>query len=340
MSRGMVGLAVLATVGILAGEAVAGDSAVVVMYHRFGDSRYPTTNIRIEQFEEHIAELKSGPYHVLPLGEIIAAQREGRPLPDRTVAITIDDAFLTVYKEAWPRFKKAGLPFTYFVTTDDLDRGTGDSMGWPQLREMIAGGGVTVGHHSAAHVSFAKEGPERAQAEIEKASTRFQAELGQVPEIFSYPYGEAGLAEREVVAKAGFKAAFGQQSGAFDSTDDRFFLPRFALNETYGTIDRFRLYVNTLALPVSDATPDDSTIKGANPPAIGFSVGLEAGNLNALACYSSFEGSVGLIRLGENRFEVRLQKPLPTGRSRLNCTLPARDGRWYWYGRQFYLPAH
>src|SRR3546814_10430794 len=90
------------------------------MYHRFGEHKAAATNITLQQFAAHIAELTSGRYSVLPLPEIVAALREGRPLPDRTVAITIDDAYLSVYREAWPMLKAAGLPFTLFAATDPL----------------------------------------------------------------------------------------------------------------------------------------------------------------------------------------------------------------------------
>jgi hypothetical protein len=70
--------------------AVAG-SAVILMYHRFGEGSYPNTNVRIDQFEAHIKELSEGPYTVLPVTEIIAALQSGRELPDRTVGITVDE---------------------------------------------------------------------------------------------------------------------------------------------------------------------------------------------------------------------------------------------------------
>src|SRR3546814_19795417 len=79
------------------------------MYHRFGEHKAAATNITLQQFAAHIAELTSGRYSVLPLPDIVAALREGRPLPDRTVAITIDDAYRSVYREAWPMLKAAGL---------------------------------------------------------------------------------------------------------------------------------------------------------------------------------------------------------------------------------------
>src|SRR3546814_10885194 len=70
----------------------------------------------------------------MALPEIVARLAAGAPLPERTVAITIDDAALSVYREAWPRLKAAKLPFTLFVSTEPLDRGFTGSMSWAQLR--------------------------------------------------------------------------------------------------------------------------------------------------------------------------------------------------------------
>src|SRR3546814_17168979 len=75
------------------------------MYHRFGEHAAAATNITLQQFAAHTAELTSGRYSVLPLPEIVAALRDGRPLPDRTVAIPIDDSYLPVSCAACPLLK-------------------------------------------------------------------------------------------------------------------------------------------------------------------------------------------------------------------------------------------
>ena len=41
--------------------------ASVIMYHRFGDSRYPSTNIKKEQFQKHISELLKPKYNVIDI---------------------------------------------------------------------------------------------------------------------------------------------------------------------------------------------------------------------------------------------------------------------------------
>jgi peptidoglycan/xylan/chitin deacetylase (PgdA/CDA1 family) len=317
--------------------ALAENSAVVLMYHRFGEGKYPSTNITIAQFEAHIRELKSGAYTVLPVPRIIEALRLGTPLPERTVGLTIDDAYLSVYTEAWPRLKAAGLPFTLFVATEPLDRKHPDIMTWDNLREM-AGAGVTIGHQTASHLHMPTASGERNSRDIARADARFRANLGMRPKLFAYPYGEAGLAVQKLVRGAGFTAAFGQHSGAISGADDLFYLPRFAMNEKYGDLARFRLVANTLALPVTDTVPADTLITGLNPPAIGFTVVGNVKGLQRLTCFASHEGRAKVERLGTTRIEVRVKKPFPKGRTRLNCTMPAKDGRWRWLGRLYYVP--
>jgi len=318
------------------GRAVAGESAVILIYHRFGEEAYPSTNIRLEQFEQQIKILQENGYHVLPLSEIISSLRAGTPLPDKAIAITIDDAFSSVYAEAWPRLKAAGFPFTLFVATGPVDNNLQGYMNWDQIREM-RDGGVTIGGHTVSHLHMPNYGRERNVNEISVSNRRFEEELGERPSLFAFPFGEASLDLMGLVAESGYTAAFGQHSGVADRHSDPFYLPRFPVNETYGDDARFRRVINALSLPVQAVTPSDPLIAENNPPAFGFSVVGDVPRLNELACYHSVFGKVQVEQLGDARFEVRFTGPFPSGRTRLNCTVPAQEGRWRWFGTQFYV---
>lgn len=314
------------------------NGAVVVLYHRFGESDFPSTNVTLEQFEAHLALLTAGRYAVRPVPEILAALAEGQSLPPRTVGITIDDAYLSVWTEAWPRLKAAELPFTLFVSTDRVDRETPRYMTWSQLRELAASPLVTIGSQTASHLHMAAQTPERNREDILRSNARFERELGSRPLLFAYPYGEFSLAVRNLIEAEGFSAAFGQHSGAIGQASDPYRLPRFALNEAYGTPERFALVVETLPLPALDITPDDPLIGPENnPPAYGFTVPDTLGSLNGLQCYVGRGNEARLQRL-DRRIEVRFAAPLQPGRTRVNCTMPGPNDRWRWLGRQFYLP--
>ncbi|MGO1119437.1 polysaccharide deacetylase family protein [Rhodovibrionaceae bacterium A322] len=318
-------------------DLLLNNGAVVLIYHRFGEGDLPSTNTTLEQLEAHIEELTSGPYTVLSLKEILAAFKSGERLPDRTVAITIDDAYLSVYTEAWPRLRRAGLPFTVFVSSDPVDRQGARYMTWDHLRELNASDLVSVEAHSASHPHMADLSEEEARAELQRSNARLERELGQRPTLFSYPYGEFSLVTRSLAIEAGYEAAFAQHSGVLARNMDLFSLPRFSLNEQYGTQERFRLIVNAMPLPQDQVTPSDTALtKETNPPIYGFTVVEGAGPVSRLNCFLSANVGMSVERL-ERRIEVRMDAPLPAGRTRVNCTMPGPDGRWRWNGRQFYL---
>ena len=192
-------LLLLLTLGVAGATPVYAvpSHAVIFMYHRFGEERYPTTNIRLDQFEAHLNHLDEGGYQVWPLKRIVTHLREGKTIPDRTVAITIDDAFQSVYTGAYPLLKARGWPFTVFVATDPIDKRFPSMMNWEQMREMKKGGADFANHGTThGHLVQPDKGESRKawrariEGEILKAEGRLKAELGPAPKLFAYPFGE------------------------------------------------------------------------------------------------------------------------------------------------------
>jgi len=347
---GRMFLITCAWVGLVAMSAVAPPAqaadtseqqAVILMYHHFGEDRHPSTNVRLEQFEQHLAHLDEAGYQVWPLEKVVKYLRERRPFPGRVVAITIDDAYQSVYTQAFPRLRKRGWPFTVFVSTDGVDRGYRAYMGWEQMREMQAQG-ASFANHSASHdylVRRQKNEAEaqwrgRVRADIERARQRLQQELGKASALFAYPYGEFDTVLAELVKEMGF-VAFGQQSGAAGFFDDLRALPRFPMAERFADIKDFRQKVASLAWPVSDVQPWSPVLApGKNPPALFLALEPSDARLGQLGCFVSGQGRVAVQWQGEGRrrFSVQAESPLPVGRSRYNCTAPSRQaGRFYWY---------
>lgn len=322
---------------LLAAPALAADHAVVLMYHRFGEDDIPLTSIRLEQFEAHLEHLESGGYSVLPLSQVLDSLRKGDPLPEKTVSITADDAYLSVMTEGWPRVRERGWTMTLFVATDPVDQGLSRYLSWDQLRQL-RDEGMEFGAHSASHGHLAFMDPAAARQDIQRGMDRLKAELDLAPEVFAYPFGEYGLDLRRIVADMGFGTAFGQHSGAIGGARNRHDLPRFAMNERYGEISRFRTAVSTRPLPVTDAVPEETLLQTGARPTFGFTLqgDLSAGRLN---CYQSGASGAVALTVEGARVSFDAAGPLPAGRSRFNCTLPDGKGGWYWFGRQFVTPG-
>jgi len=215
------------------------------------------------------------------------------------------------------------LPVTLFVSPDAADRPGHAFLGWAAL-ERLAAEGVAIGNHSLSHRHLTGLDDAALRHQVLDAQAILSDRLGAAPALFAYPYGEWSQPVRKLVGDAGFAAAFGQQSGVAWAGDDLLTLPRFPINERYGTPDRFALVTHALPLPLSDLEPSDPVVAAANPPRLRFTVAPGAGPLDGLACYAShIAAPIPLHRIGARRFEVALPGPLPPGRTRINCTLPA-----------------
>ncbi len=309
----------------------------VIMYHRFGDSRYPSTNITKEQFKNHVNELLKPKYNVINIKKALDAINNIKLVKDRSVVITIDDAYSSVFEYAWPILKKYNIPFTLFVSTDVIDNKTPGYMSWEEIR-TLRDNGVTIGSQTKSHPHMYKLNKDKIIKEIIMSNKRFIAEIGSKPKIFAYPYGEYNLEVLKQVKLNGFIAAFGQHSGVAHKSLGLYELPRFAMNEKYGGMDRFLLAVNALPLPISDLSPKDPLIK-KNPPNYGFTLSKSIKPKNIVRCFANNSLKSETKRLGKHRIEIRLNGPFKKGRGRINCTMAGSDNRWRWLGRQFIIDS-
>ena len=249
--------------------------ATVFMYHHFGQSRYPSTNIRLDQFEQHLEYLSKNGYQVWALSKIVRHLLSGKSLPDKTVALSMDDAYISIYTQAYPRLKQRNWPFTVFVNTVPVDNRSANFMSWDQMREMCSFG-AEFANHSLGHEVLLPRRDEskstwkkRVRAEIEGAQKRLHEELGKThnedPRLFSYPFGEYDLPTAELIRDMGY-VGVSQTSGPLDANSDFHALPRFAMAEAFGHMEGFELKLHTLPFPVESLSPKDHLIREENPP--------------------------------------------------------------------------
>ncbi|MCB1723475.1 MAG: polysaccharide deacetylase family protein [Gammaproteobacteria bacterium] len=318
---------------------------MILQYHHISDETPGITSVTPQQFQDHLDYLLTHDHVVLPLTEVVEHLQDGRELPDKCVALTIDDAYVSAYTEAFPRTRRYGYPLTVFVSTEAVDRGYSSHVSWDQVREMQAAG-IRFENHSHTHDHLirqaddesAEDWAQRVATDILTAQNRIQEELGTRPTLFAYPYGEYNDELRSIVESMGF-VAFGQQSGPAWHAADLRALPRFPMASFYAGMRTFPNKVNSLPLPITGAFPTDPVVPLDEwQPALTLVFAPEVPNREDLTCFFNGSPEVSYEWLDQPSGGVVIQAKgrLNVGRNRTNCTLPVGDtGRFGWYSHNW-----
>ncbi len=184
----------------------------ILCYHRFGGGQSKMI-VSPERFEEQLAWLKRNHFRVLRLSELQGFLEARRPVPERSVVITIDDGYETVFRHAFPLLKKYGFTATLFVYADFV--GARDGLSWAQLQEMASSGVIDIQAHSKTHRNLVQ----RREAETEAAYAQSLLEELRHPRLmlerrladagvkvtqFAYPFGDANEQVLQIMRREGY----------------------------------------------------------------------------------------------------------------------------------------
>ena len=303
-----------------------------LMYHRFNENKYPSTNIRMDIFVEQMNMISNLGYEFYDPKNFI--DQFSKTKDKKKILLTIDDGFKSFYNEAWPYLKKNKIPFILFVSTEPV--GKNGYMTWDQIKEIDKSKIGFIGHHSHTHEYLIDMTENEFIKDIETASKIFDEKLGFVPSIFSYPFGEYSLYMKDYISK-NFKIAFGQHSGVIDINKDKFELPRFPINEKYGEIERFKSLINYSPLEYKSLKPEEKKLNDKNnPPKLIISFFNEQENIDDITCYSNDGGNwkKSNLRFEKHTLTINFNEKFLPRRGRINCSLND-NGKWRWFGTQF-----
>lgn len=310
----------------------------ILQYHHVSDSTPAVTSITPEQFEQHLKYLKDNNFNVVDIEQAATWVDEGASIPAKTVVITFDDGYDNVFENAHPILTEYNYPYAVFVNPDLLEAHPSAYMSWQELKTIDAEGATIVNHgQTHAHLIRRKDNESEAQwqarmkQDVVSAQQAIDAQLGEQPKYFAYPYGEYSPALEKLLKDWGFKG-FAQHSGAWSQWSPTTAIPRFPASGRYANLETLAVKLNSLPMPVTHYTPADPLVSHSETrPTVTVELSKTEGmNTNALRC---FAGSDVLEPHwdSEMQFSVTPKNDIPMGRSRINCTAPSTSGGYHWF---------
>jgi len=191
--------------------AGAENSKVAILTYHSIDKSGSVVSISPETFRKQMQYLSESSFNVVSLSEILAAFRDRRLLPAKTVVITFDDGYKNVYTEAFPVLNSYGFTATTFLITNycgkhnnwpgqlpSLERRP--LLSWSEIEEMRKHG-FEFGAHTRTHPDLTQIPIEQAAREITESKLEIQDRLGVETETFAYPYGKFDSKVKEIVRR-------------------------------------------------------------------------------------------------------------------------------------------
>lgn len=204
-------------------------SVPILMYHSVLERENGSVYcISEERFRADLCWLKEKGYETVFVSDLVRWAREGTPLPEKPVVITLDDGFLNAKTAVLPLLEELDMKAVVSVVGEYTERAVQENdpdpryayLTWEDIAALAASGRVEIGNHTfAMHGLEGRRGCARLPGEEETAYqsalredlSRLQAQLaeksGVTPVCFAYPYGAVSEAALPVLRELGFQAA-------------------------------------------------------------------------------------------------------------------------------------
>ena len=309
---------------------------ISLMYHRVGEGKYPSTNVSIEMFKQHLQAIEISGLTFIEPGQFKKQILEGKPFSKRYILLTVDDAFKSFYENAWPVLKEKKIPFILFVNTREITSKHPNYMSWDQIRELRDSGLVTIGGHSWSHEYFINMKLEEVKKDIQQSHDDYQKQLKQIPDLYAHTFGETSSDIIKIIRDFNYKIIFGQHSGVISRNENINYLPRFSLNENYGKMKRFQNILKSRAFNIKSYEPKTILLNQSNNPT-NMKLSFDE-NIKGINCFDNSGGdwkNTKINFISNNQIELIFDQPFKKRRGRLNCTMPSKEGLIKWFGYQY-----
>ena len=82
---------------------------ISLMYHRFEENKYPSTNIKMDDFKKHLKIIEENKIEFINPKDFENSLQNDKL--KRKILLTIDDGFLSFYENAWPILREKYLSY-------------------------------------------------------------------------------------------------------------------------------------------------------------------------------------------------------------------------------------
>ncbi|MBV8046822.1 MAG: poly-beta-1,6-N-acetyl-D-glucosamine N-deacetylase PgaB [Paludibacterium sp.] len=227
---------------------------IILCYHEVSESDVGLSDpyaVNVKLLAQQLSWMRGQGYHFVSIDQILADRNGGAPLPDKSVLLTFDDGYRSVYTKVFPVLRQFNAPAvialvgSWLAPRPDQEVKYGDLwvprnrfVTWAQVREMQASGLVEVANHSYALHTGMTANPQgnaepalssrlytngqyetpaayrqRVRDDLQKNSEVIRQETGKTPRVMVWPYGSYTLPATRIAGELGMPVTLSLDAG-------------------------------------------------------------------------------------------------------------------------------
>jgi peptidoglycan/xylan/chitin deacetylase (PgdA/CDA1 family) len=202
----------------------------ILMYHDVASGPEAQVNIVTpESFRAQMAYLKQNKYRAVTFDDLVSYLNDGDNISRKAVVVTFDDGHAGIYHHALPILREFNLPAIVFMPSGYI--GKEGHLTLEQMLEMQDSGLVSFGSHTVDHAYLPDLSAADQERQMVLSKQALETALETEISYFAYPSGGFNDASKDILKKAGYRAAVTTNRGFDREQKDLYELKRVSMRE-------------------------------------------------------------------------------------------------------------
>lgn len=209
----------------------------IILYHDIdGKGAFSVDSATLRK---HFEFFRDNGITIVSLSDLLERLDNPRPYEGRTLVITFDDGYKSMFTKLLPLVDEFHYPVTLFVYTDNIREKAEKAITWDDLKTLQAHG-IDIQSHTISHADLPKleaAGTDAARGQLFRelyySRKLMAARMGKPVDYLAFPFGRYDLETVRCAMEAGYKRVFTTDYGSNVVTRNNYCIRRHHIKRNY-----------------------------------------------------------------------------------------------------------
>lgn len=194
-----------------------------------------SNNVTPENFKAQMNYIKDNGYTTITLDDLYQYLNGSKKVPKKSIVITIDNGYSSIYRYAYPTLKELNFKATIFISSDSIN--SKDYLKNNELKDMV-NNSIDIESNSTKDEILSNLSVSSQNTSLANSKKSIQDITGKEVKYLAYPQGKCSESTKKAAKDSGYLMAFNLANKLADKKDnllnvDRLFITKADTLESF-----------------------------------------------------------------------------------------------------------